>query len=305
MKFSAFQISRIGGREINEDRMGYVSTSDSALFALADGMGGHPLGEVAAQIAVQTIMTMFQRHAQPMIGDTADFLRTALLAAHNQIMRHAKREKLQDTPRTTFVAAVVQERHAHWIHCGDSRLYHVRNGGVVARTRDHSYLELQRSAIISAPERVSRNSLFTCLGSPTIPIYDLSEPVLLEQGDRLLLCSDGLWGALDDEVIARNLGRQEINNAVSDLVEDALDISGSHSDNVTAVAMEWEMAGEFESTSGNAGSPRSTHFPATVLVEAMDLFADSPDDLNDDAIERSIAEINEVIRRSAAAKKSS
>jgi len=305
MKFSAFQISRIGGREINEDRMGYVSTSDSALFALADGMGGHPLGEVAAQIAVQTIMALFQKQAQPMIEDTAEFLRSALLAAHYQIMRHAQREKLHDTPRTTFVAAVVQERHAHWIHCGDSRLYHVRNGDVIARTRDHSYLELQRSAIISAQERVSRNSLFTCLGSPTIPIYDLSEPVLLEQGDRLLLCSDGLWGAIDDEVIARNLGRQEINNAVSDLVEDALDISGSHSDNVTAVAMEWEMSGEFESTSGSVGGPRSTHFPATVLVEAMDLFADSPDDLSDEIIERSIAEINEVIRRSAAAKKSS
>lgn len=97
---------------------------------------------------------------------------------------------------------------------------------------------------------MNRNVLFTCLGSPTKPIYDLSGPVLLEQGDRILLCSDGLWGALDDDAIVRGLGRQAVSNAVPDLVEDALRAAGDTSDNVTVVAMEWETPDAFESTQG-------------------------------------------------------
>jgi serine/threonine protein phosphatase PrpC len=159
-----------------------------------------------------------------------------------------------DTPRTTLVAAVVQEGRAHWVHCGDSRLYVVRAGDLLTRTRDHSYLEL-RNAAIPGLERVNRNVLFTCLGSPTKPIYDLSGPVLLEQGDRILLCSDGLWGALDDDAIVRGLGRTE-----------------SISDDV---------------------------FESTIQAEPLDGFVD---DLDDEAIERSIAEINEAIRRSASRK---
>jgi serine/threonine protein phosphatase PrpC len=69
MKFSVFQISRRGGREKNEDRMGYCYTRESGLFVLADGMGGHPEGEVAAQIALQTISALFQRQAKPQIKD--------------------------------------------------------------------------------------------------------------------------------------------------------------------------------------------------------------------------------------------
>ena len=105
MKFSVFQVSRRGGREKNEDRMGYCYTRESGLFALADGMGGHPQGEVAAQIALQTISAMFQRMAKPKLDDVREFLSEALLAAHHQILRHAIDKGMLDTPRTTLVAA--------------------------------------------------------------------------------------------------------------------------------------------------------------------------------------------------------
>ncbi len=239
MKFSVFQVSRRGGREKNEDRMGYCYTRESGLFALADGMGGHPQGEVAAQIALQTISAMFQRMAKPKLDDVREFLSEALLAAHHQILRHAIDKGMLDTPRTTLVAAVVQDGRAQWIHCGDSRLYMVRDGALLSRTRDHSYLELRNMAITPGLERVNRNVLFTCLGSPSKPIFDITGPVTLEQGDRILLCSDGLWGSLDDETITRELGRQAVAQAVPDLVEDALRKAGSTSDNVTVVAMEW------------------------------------------------------------------
>ena len=299
MKFSVFQISRKGGREKNEDRMGYCYTRESGLFVLADGMGGHPDGEVAAQIAIQTVSAMFQRQAKPTLKDVQEFLSTALLGAHHQILRYGTTKDMLDTPRTTLVIAVVQDGRASWIHCGDSRLYLVRGGELLMRTRDHSYLEL-RNAAIAGLERVNRNVLFTCLGSPTKPLYDVAGPVLLEQGDRILLCSDGLWGALDDETIARQLGRQTVSNAVPDLVEDALRKAGDGSDNVTVVAMEWETPDTFESTQGiSTDSISDDVFASTIQAGPLESFAD---DLDDETIERSIAEINEAIRRSAARK---
>mgnify|MGYP000862524467 CR=1 FL=1 len=87
MKFSVFQISRRGGREKNEDRMGYCYTRESGLFVLADGMGGHPEGEVAAQIAMQTVASMFQRQARPLLPDPQEFLSAAGSAPPDPALR--------------------------------------------------------------------------------------------------------------------------------------------------------------------------------------------------------------------------
>ena len=304
MKFSVFQISRRGGREKNEDRMGYCYTREAGMFVLADGMGGHPDGEVAAQIAIQTVSAFFQREAKPSLADVPAFLTASLLAAHHQILRYSSDRSLGDSPRTTIVVAVVQDGRATWIHCGDSRLYMVRAGQMVTRTRDHSYLEL-RNASFQGLENVNRNVLFTCLGSPSKPVFDISEPVLLEQGDRLLLCSDGLWGSLDDEKIARELSKAAVSEAVPTLVEDALRHAGSSSDNVTVVAMEWETPDQFSSTLGiSTDSISEDVFASTIQAGLMDSsFSEEIDDLDDEAIERSIAEINEAIRRTSAARR--
>ena len=218
MKFSVFP-DQPPRRPRKERRPhGYCYTRESGLFVLADGMGGHPEGEVAAQIALQTVSALFQRQAKPQIQDVQEFLSGALLAAHHQILRYASEKGMIDTPRTTLVAAVLQGGAASWVHCGDSRLYMVRDGDLLTRTRDHSYLEL-RNAPPPGMDRVNRNVLFTCLGSPTKPIYDITGPVYLEQGDRLLLCSDGLWGTLSDEEITKQLARQPVSHAVPELVE--------------------------------------------------------------------------------------
>jgi serine/threonine protein phosphatase PrpC len=299
MKFSVFQLSRRGGREKNEDRMGYCYTRESGLFVLADGMGGHPEGEVAAQIALQTVSSLFQRQAKPQLKDVPEFLSGALLAAHHQILRYASEKGMLDTPRTTLVAAVLQNGTASWIHCGDSRAYMVRDSELLTRTRDHSYMELRNNPPPGS-ERINRNVLFTCLGSPSKPIYDITGPIYLEQGDRLLLCSDGLWGTLSDETITKKLARQNVSSAVPDLVDDALRTAGDTSDNVTVVALEWETPDIFDSTHGvSTDSIHDDVFASTIQAEPLDGMAD---DMDDEAIERSIAEINEAIRRSAARK---
>jgi PPM family protein phosphatase len=303
MKFSVFQVSRKGGREENEDRMGYCYTNSSGLFLLADGMGGHPEGEIAAQIALQVISALYQKEAKPEVADIKAFFNLAVMAAHRQILRYAAGKGMTDTPRTTLVAAIVQGGTASWVHCGDSRLYFVRHGELLVRTRDHSYLEQRENAkpMIESAAEFNRNILYTCLGSPVKPVFDISEPAILEQGDKILLCSDGLWGTMEDADIAFHLGQKPVGDAVPDLVERALLNGGTNCDNVTIIAMEWETPDVFESTSGAVSTDKIEEgvFASTVQAGWLDT---TEEDLDDEAIERSIAEINEAIRCSAARK---
>ena len=299
MKFSVFQVSRKGGREKNEDRMGYCYTSGSGLFLLADGMGGHPEGEVAAQMALQSLSALYQKQARPLLPHAAEFLSTALLSAHDQILRYAAKHGMLDTPRTTLVAAVVQGNSATWVHCGDSRLYVVRDGALLTRTRDHSYAEQHRAeGGLQLPRLVNRNVLYTCLGSPVKPQFDITGPIVLHQGDKIMLCSDGLWDSLDDATIVRGLASAPVSQAVPDLVEQALRKAGARSDNATVLAIEWETPDMFESNRGiSTESIQPGVFASSIQPHGPESLID---DLDDAAIERSIAEINEAIRRAAA-----
>jgi serine/threonine protein phosphatase PrpC len=305
MRFSVYQVSRKGGREKNEDRMGYCYTRDSGLFALADGMGGHPEGEVASQLALQTLAAMFQRDSKPTLPDPMRFLNESIIAAHHQLLRYATQKALIDTPRTTVVACLLQGNAAYWAHCGDSRLYMVRGDKLIARTRDHSYSELQEtmSQVVPMGEKFNRNVLFTCLGSPGKPVVDTVGPLLMQAGDRLLLCSDGLWGTVTDAAITEQLSKNAISDAVPELVEQALRNGGAKSDNVSVLAVEWEAAEEHDSTGGiSTQSLGEEVFASTIQASVMG--TDAPDELDDAEIERSIREINEAIRRSSQQKKS-
>ena len=231
----------------------------------------------------------------------AGFLNAGIMAAHRQIIKYAIDKGMLDTPRTTVVAAVVQDGMACWAHCGDSRLYLVRAGKLVVRTRDHSYMEQPPHGHTAsrAAERLNRNILYTCLGSPTKPVFDVSGPTPLQQGDKIMLCSDGLWGSLEDADIVRQLSAKAVGQAVPDLVESALEKAGATSDNVTVIAMDWETPDEFETTKGSVSTDGMGEgaFASTVQSGGLE---GGEDDLDDAAIERSIAEINEAIRRTAA-----
>jgi serine/threonine protein phosphatase PrpC len=300
MRFSVYQVSRKGGREKNEDRMGYCYTRDAGLFALADGMGGHPEGEVASQMALQTLSALFQREARPKLADPLKFLHGAIIAGHHQLLRYATGRGLIDTPRTTVVACVLQGNAAYWAHCGDSRLYLVRGDKLVARTRDHSYTELQEklSQVVPMADRVNRNVLFTCLGSPGKPVVDTAGPLVVRAGDRLMLCSDGLWGTVDDKAITELLARHPISDAVPELVERALRTGGPGSDNVTALAVEWEAAAEADTAGGVSTASLGDEVFASTIQASLGA-GSAGDDLDDAEIERSIREINEAIERSA------
>ncbi|CAN5272858.1 N/A [soil metagenome] len=305
MRFSVYQVSRKGGREKNEDRMGYCYTRDSGLFALADGMGGHPEGEVASQLALQTMAALFQRDCKPTLPDPLKFLQESIIAGHHQLLRYASQKALSDTPRTTLVACLLQGNAAYWAHCGDSRLYLIRGGKLIARTRDHSYSELQQTLnqVVPMNDRYNRNVLFTCLGSPGKPVVDTVGPLLMQPGDRVMLCSDGLWGTVTDAVITEQLANHAISDSVPELVEQALRNGGPKCDNVSVLAVEFESAEDSQSNVGVSTQALGDEVFAST-IQASVVGTDAPDELDDAEIERSIREINEAIRRSSQHKKS-
>jgi PPM family protein phosphatase len=306
MRFAVYQVSRKGGRDKNEDRMGYCYTRDAGLFALADGMGGHPEGEVASQMALQALAALSKRETKPRIPEPLRFLHDAIITGHHQLLRYATERALMDTPRTTVVACLLQGRNAYWAHCGDSRLYLVRGDKLVARTRDHSYSELQSTLsqvvqhpVLGVPSQVNRNVLFTCLGSPAKPVVDTAGPLVMHEGDRVLLCSDGLWGSIGDAEIAEVLAAQPISQSVPELVERALRTAGEKSDNVTALAVEWEAAEDTDSTLGVSTQSLGEEVFASTIQASLGGDPVAADDLDDAEIERSIREINEAIQRSS------
>lgn len=249
MKFSIIQESRIGGREINQDRVSWVATDDTVLMVVADGMGGHLHGEVAAQLAIDTISDRFRREALSRLADPALFLALALRQGHESIVRHATHCRIpaHAAPRTTCIACVVQDGQAIWAHAGDSRLYLVhRRGGEqqhALQTRDHSLVQrLVDDGTISADQAAShpmRNRVFSCLGGSAEPQIEVSDPVALEDGDLIALCTDGTWSPLGDTLVSA-LARNPLTSSVPGVLDAAERAAGPNADNLSLIAMRWE-----------------------------------------------------------------
>jgi len=251
MRYSITQDSHIGGRRLNEDSVGHVSTERSLLLVVADGMGGHPKGEVASKLAMGVVFDLFRAKAQPELPDVALFLQDALMQANEALVRYARTEGLSDSPRTTLVAAVIQDGRITWIHCGDSRFYLLRDGAVFAKTLDHSLLERDRQLGRPPASQLPgyRNALFTCIGSETRPVFNLAGPVALRGGDRVLLCSDGIWSVVEDANLAHALLGKKIKQAVPQLVQQAIRLGGPNGDNASCIALAWGDEDDFLPTS--------------------------------------------------------
>jgi len=296
MKFSVYQASSQGGRDDNEDRLAYTHSPEGVLLVLADGMGGYSGGERAAEIAVRVYAQSFLAQAKPRLANPAVFLQQSLLQANRAIVDYARSNDLPEQPRTTLVAAVLQDNQLWAVHAGDSRLYGLRAGQVWFRTRDHSHHDKPElfAHLPHRPHLPNRNLLFTCLGSSTPPLFDHTGPMTLRAGDQLLLCSDGLWSPLGDDAIAAGLQGRSLSDGVPDLVRLALLKAGPHSDNVSLLALEWGTAGAAEADPATAhdAPPEPDADAPSSRDEGSDVF-----DLG--RIERSIDEIHAAIRRTA------
>ncbi|MEK9775469.1 MAG: PP2C family serine/threonine-protein phosphatase [Quisquiliibacterium sp.] len=298
MRFSIFQDSDIGERSVNQDRMGYCYTKNALLMLVTDGMGGHLRGEVAAQISLQTVAAMFQKVATPQLPDPDIFLKEALEQAHRETIRYQVTHRLREAPRTTIIACIVQEGRAWWAHAGDSRLYWARAGKLLKRTVDHSKVQKLVSMGLLRPEEQKnhpdRNKVLTCIGSPFFPDIEYSGPVELRAGDRLLLCSDGLWSAFDDPLLCQRICSGSVATVTPALVTDAVQLSGRLADNATALLMSWEDADKGVDTSSGDGSVDGG-VTTTIVYQRLD--GDQGHEMSDEDLEKTVQEIRQAIDR--------
>lgn len=304
MKFTIYQDSRVGGRKSNQDRLAYCYSRNALLMVVADGMGGHRHGELAAQLAVRGVAEAFQREARPLLADVAGFLSHALDRAHATILDHAFDHRLAEAPRTTIVACVVQDGAAWWAHAGDSRLYLLRARRIAARTRDHSRVQLLVDHGVIPPEAAAshpqRHRVYSCLGGDHAPKIDMSRPLALRDGDMLVLCSDGVWGPLGDDGLLQGLAGTNVLESVPKLMDRAELLAGPGGDNLSMIAMCWhdETAGaDDDGGAVSTGAMPDDEF--TVKLDNLDpaRVAAGSGEISDDEIERAIAEINEAIRK--------
>ena len=249
MNYTIAQESRIGGRQVNQDRVAWLATTDAVLMVVADGMGGHLQGEVAAQIAIDTLTERFRSEAQTRLADPAQFLAATLQQAHETIVRYAADCRIAPhaAPRTTCIACVVQDGQACWAHAGDSRLYLIhgqpRGAARVAQTRDHSVVQRMIDAgSISHAEAAShplRNRVFSCLGGEVMPHIEIAPAVPLRDGDLIVMCTDGAWSPLGATLVAE-LERAPLDTTVPHLLDAAEQAAGPGADNLTLIAMRWK-----------------------------------------------------------------
>ncbi len=298
LPYEVIQESLIGGRKSNQDRVGYASVNDTLLMVVADGMGGHQNGEIAAEIAVRVLIECFNREARKAIGNPGHFLRVAFEAAHAAIASYTRTHNLPDYPRTTCVACIVQQKIAYWCHAGDSRLYLLRNGRVYKRTRDHSRVQrLIDAGLIREDQAMThpdRNKVYSCLGGDQMPTISLSEGTRLNAGDILLLCSDGFWGVLTSADIESGFAGEALKTSLPKLIQKSLSIAAGHGDNLSVVGVEWPGIVEKMEYIDSAVT-----MPADFLTRPMAGHegASGQDELSDEDIEKAISEIQTALQK--------
>jgi serine/threonine protein phosphatase PrpC len=233
----------------NEDAGRFVRVSESEtrrakgyLVLVADGMGGHAAGEVASQLAVETISKAYYEHPSDEIGTS---LSRALTLANQRVFAEAQRQPDRRGMGTTCTAVVVQNRRVYFAHVGDSRFYHLTGGVLYQITQDHTVVqEMVRQGTLTpveAEHHPNRNVLTNALGTkPQVRIDTGESPYPFGPDDRLLLCSDGLYDSLAPAELMAGLTQPTLREAAYHLVE-AAKAHGGH-DNITVAIVEWQPA---------------------------------------------------------------
>jgi serine/threonine protein phosphatase PrpC len=244
MNFSVHQSSHIGDRKFNQDRVAYAYNNDALLLVLADGMGGHLHGEVAAALAVETFIEAFGQYAVSQRADPQTFLADTMLHANQRILKIPHVGATGGFPGSTCVAVLIQDGKVYWGHAGDSRFYLLRDGAVLAVTHDHSMVQqwVEWGMLTAAEARVHphRNKITNCLGG-VADIFHM-EPgatLPLHSSDVLLLGSDGLWGPFSDDELTQAFAAGTVTEALDGLIARALEREKGKADNVTGIALRW------------------------------------------------------------------
>jgi PPM family protein phosphatase len=238
-------LTLLGGREENQDRVAVAVAEHAALLVVVDGMGGHAEGARAAEVTLKTLLEAFWHTPQPLF-DPLGFLHLTLGKAHEEVVRIGLHLPMEHRPRATCAVCLVQQGSAYWAHVGDSRIYLLRHGAVAARTRDHSHVELLLREGLITPDQAHnhpmRNYVECCLGGdPVLPDMTLGSRRMLQREDVLFVCTDGVWGCLRDSEIATALTMNGIalRDQLAALCRTAVGAAGPNSDNTSGAVLRW------------------------------------------------------------------
>lgn len=244
MQVEFAELSLVGDRDENQDRVAVAHSASTALLLAVDGMGGHADGARAAAVATETVVEAFRRTTQPLF-DPQGFLHLTIGKAHNNLVQLGGELRMEARPRATCALCLVQDGRAFFAHVGDSRIYHLRQQRVFDRTRDHSHVELLLQEGLITEEEISdhpmRNFVECCLGGNfVLPGMSVGSARRLAAGDVLLVCTDGFWSGLEDADVA-GLGKsgEALDKGLRRLAELAVRNNGPHSDNTSAAALRW------------------------------------------------------------------
>ena len=205
MHFST--ITNQGGRPVNEDSIGITEHGGLVCFVVADGLGGHGMGDAASQLTVKAFDEVF---SSPEEKPLSELLSNAFLQAQADILREQQRTGAPSQMKTTAVALAIQNGQVAWGHIGDSRLYAFARNKVKLRTQDHSVPqmlvlsgEIKEKAIRGHPDRNRLLRVLGVAGDP--PRFELSELHQIDQFQAFLLCSDGFWELITEKEMEKLL----------------------------------------------------------------------------------------------------
>jgi len=245
MNIEYAKVSALGDREENQDRAAVVAAENAAIMLVFDGMGGHENGALAAEIGLKIVQDMFMASTLPLF-DPKGFLYTAMANAHDKVVKVGLDVAVDYRPRATCAICLIQEGGCWWGHIGDSRLYHLRKGKMVTRSRDHSHVELLiQDGEITEEQAINhpmRNFVECCIGGDSaVPDMSITRKMQLEPGDVLLACTDGLWSGIPDDVMADMATRRadSLADNLKALSVRALTANAPHSDNTTGTVLQW------------------------------------------------------------------
>lgn len=224
-------------RSVNQDD--YYIDPDGHFFIVADGMGGHAGGQEASQLATQAIQAYLEKHWQSVIPSD-ELLSQAVGEANQAILQDQQSHPERSDMGTTAVVVMFRKEQPWFAHVGDSRLYRLRNSKLEQISEDHTWVARAMKAGDITPDQARmhpwRHVLSQCLGRKDLPPIEV-QPLDVQPGDRLLLCSDGLTEELSDDAITSyldpSLSREQ---AAGKLIEAAKEKGGR--DNITVVIVE-------------------------------------------------------------------
>lgn len=235
--------SKIGGRAENQDAYASAQIRYGRLVIVCDGMGGHRGGARASKIAVDVVLKEMKKSLK--LQDAASFLKSAIETANSKIWDESRSNPEYQNMGTTIVALLITSQEAICLHVGDSRLYQLRAGEIIHRTFDHSHVfELVKAGMMTEEEaRVSNHSniITRALGiSPTVEIE--MDNLSYQQGDRFLLCTDGIWGTLSEMELIKLASKpgniEQINEELVEKIDSIGFRNGGKHDNLTAALVD-------------------------------------------------------------------